>query len=136
MVKTSNSWKTLFVCLVCGRESTTPDKECPTVERGALRGGGGNGTSCHAIEASINTRLEQDPRYDRERLLRADFQLQGNGGCVECLGAGCHVCVVGAPSAFQLADTPMPPPHPDPTEPDPTDTIEAFSKHLLGSKYG
>lgn len=29
LVKTSPSGKTLFVCLICGRESIAPDKRCP-----------------------------------------------------------------------------------------------------------
>lgn len=30
--KTSESGKTMFVCTVCGRNSTTPDKDCRTME--------------------------------------------------------------------------------------------------------
>jgi hypothetical protein len=32
IVRTSPSGKTLFVCLVCGRVSQTPDKACPPFE--------------------------------------------------------------------------------------------------------
>ena len=45
--RTSNSGKTLFLCLVCGRESTTPDKECPQ----PMWGSDSKLYRCHLVEA-------------------------------------------------------------------------------------
>jgi len=61
LMRTTNSGKTLFVCKICGRESTGPDKECPKFP--VVLGGVRTEYRCHEVE----DRMEQEVLNADER---------------------------------------------------------------------
>lgn len=101
MARTSPSGKSLFVCVLCGRETPAPTDRCPT------RGNRGREALCHHEENAVNFRLANDLKYDKQRLMREDVELQGPGVCRNCLGMGCHVCVTAGASPIQLTHEPL-----------------------------
>ena len=92
--KVSPSGKTMFVCLICGREDIAPRRECTPFKSGINSPSATTlpiNVNCHKLEEHINT--ERSLRFDRiKQLYLAEFTLKGLKLCEFCIGWGCNVC--------------------------------------------
>ena len=100
ITKTTPSGKTMFVCLVCGKQAVAPSKYCSDSVAIPPNLGGrllnlGEETDfrapCEVIEERVNAqRLFRATK--QKRLDAAELLLKSPPACRCCMGWGCNVC--------------------------------------------